>query len=180
MSYYSNKGEFNVSKQISPERKFIYYLGLGLIALGVILFLSGFISGPLEGMERFGETPAFFKRGIFGVGSIIIGLVLTSIGAKGAAGSGLILDPERARNDLKPFNEVKGEMIGDVLDNIGVVTAIVENIKINNEKNLNEVQNVNTVKEVKEVKEVIKIKCRKCSTLNDVDSKFCKGCGEEL
>lgn len=124
-----------MSKQISPERKFIYYLGLGLIALGVILFLSGFISGPLEGMERFGETPAFFKRGIFGVGSIIIGLVLTSIGAKGAAGSGLILDPERARNDLKPFNEVK---------------------------------------------EVIKIKCGKCSTLNDVDSKFCKGCGEEL
>ena len=82
-----------------------------------------------------------------------------NIGAKGAAGSGLLLDPDKAREDLKPFNEAKGGMINDVISNIDVVDKIA-----------------NTY----EKKEVIKIRCRSCESLNDEDAKFCKGCGKEL
>lgn len=80
------------------------------------------------------------------------------IGAKGAAGSGLVLDPDKAREDLKPYNEAKGGMINDVISNIDVVDKIITH----------------------EEKEVIKIKCRECGGLNEEDAKFCKSCGKEL
>lgn len=77
----------------------------------------------------------------------------------GAAGSGLLLDSDKAREDLKPFSEAKGGMINDVISNIDAIDQIT---------NLNE------------IKEVIKIKCRSCGSLNDEDSRFCKGGGKEL
>jgi hypothetical protein len=90
---------------------------------------------------------------------IIAGGIVSNIGARGAAGSGLILDPEQAREDLKPFNEARGGMINDVISNIDIVDKITH---------------------TQETKEIIKIKCRNCGGLNDEDAKFCKGCGHEL
>ena len=88
---------------------------------------------------------------------MVIGGIFTNIGSKGAAGSGIILDPEKAREDLKPFNSAKGEMINDVIENIDVV------------KNINHEQ-----------KEIIKVRCRNCGELNDEDAKFCKNCGGSM
>lgn len=90
---------------------------------------------------------------------IIAGSLIMTIGAKGAAGSGLLLDPEKAREDLKPFSESKGKMINDMISNIDVVDRISR---------------------PQEEKEVIRIKCRSCGVLNDEDAKYCKGCAEEL
>lgn len=74
-------------------------------------------------------------------------------GARGAAGSGLVLDPDNAREDLKPYNEATGKMINDVISNIDVVDKLSRQ---------------------GEEKEIIKIKCRSCGCLNDEDTKFCK------
>lgn len=63
------------------------------------------------------------------------------------------------REDLKPFNEAKGEMINDMVSNIDAVNQLTKS---------------------HEEKEIIKIKCRSCGSLNDEDAKFCKCCGKEL
>ena len=90
---------------------------------------------------------------------MIAGGYVTNIGAKGAAGSGLILIQTRWRSET--FNEAKGGMISDVINNIDFVDKIISSID-------------------NQQKEVIKIKCRNCSTLNDEDASFCKGCGQRL
>jgi len=147
--------------KITTERKITYYIGIGMIVLGFILFISVFfqvsslMNDPLRGLDS--QPP--FSNSMLGMILIIAGGIVTNIGAKGAAGSGILLDPEKAREDLKPFNEAKGEMINDVISNIDAVEKITK---------------------VHEEKEVIKIKCRNCGSLNDEDAKFCKSCGKEL
>ena len=146
--------------KITKKRKATYYVGIGMMVLGFILFISvffsfaSFMSNPFEGSG----TPSF-TNSILGMVLIIAGSIVMNIGAKGTAGSGLLLDPDKAREDLKPFNEAKGGMINDVISNIDVVDKI---IKPNGEK------------------EVIKIRCRSCGSLNDEDAKFCKSCGKDL
>jgi hypothetical protein len=44
---------------------------------------------------------------------IVIGAVISNIGARGAAGSGILLDPEQARDDLEPFSRMHGGMLKD-------------------------------------------------------------------
>lgn len=150
--------------RISNERKATYYIGLGMIILGFILFISvffsmaSFMNEPFAGGLGMRSGPSFMNS-IIGMVLMIAGSVVMSIGAKGAAGSGIILDPERAREDLKPYSEAAGGMINDVISNIDVVDKISK---------------------PREEKEVIKIKCRNCGSLNDEDAKYCKGCGKEI
>lgn len=149
-----------MSNKISKERKTIYYVGLGLTVLGVALFISSFFIVDME-PDFFGGMPPFFSRALVGMICAIIGGALTNIGAKGAAGSGLLLDPEKAREDLKPYSAAKGKMINDTIENIDIV------------KNIGN-------KEGKGTKEIIKIKCRECGALNDEDAKYCKSCGGNI
>lgn len=145
---------------ISSERKITYYIGLGMVILGFILFISlffsvaSFMNNPtrLFGMER---GPSFMPA-ILGMVLMISGSVVMNIGAKGAAGSGIILDPEKAREDLKPYSKAAGGMINDVISNIDTVNKSINS------------------------KEVIKIRCRSCGSLNDEDAKYCKSCGEKM
>jgi hypothetical protein len=146
--------------KISKERKVTYYIGIGMIILGFILFISVFFSAAsFMSKPNMSEGGPSFMNAIIGMIFIIGGGIVSNIGAKGAAGSGLLLDPEMAREDLKPFNEAKGGMINDVISNIDVLDQFTSK---------------------HEEKEVIKIKCRDCASLNDEDAKFCKGCGKEL
>lgn len=147
-----------MSSKISGERKAIYYIGIVFIVLGVILFMSSFFVKTDPGFSM--ETPSFFKRAVIGMICMIVGSVISAIGRLGAAGSGILLDPEKAREDLKPFSEATGKMINDAIENIDVV------------KNISQPS--------KESREVIKIKCRECGELNEEDAKFCKKCGEKL
>lgn len=146
--------------KITKQRKVTYYIGMGMMVVGFLMFMSVFVSTAI-----FMNNPFMYDRGpsfvgpVFGMLLMIAGTFVLNIGAKGAAGSGLVLDPEKAREDLKPFNEAKGGMINDVVSNIDILDNMV--------KNSNE-------------KEVIKIRCRSCGSLNDEDSKFCKNCGKEI
>lgn len=152
-------GGDNVSK-ISGGRKVTYYIGLGMIVLGAIFFFSVFFSAvSLINNPSWGNGIPSFANAVVGMILIIVGFVVMNIGARGTAGSGLLLDPEKAREDLKPFSEAKGEMINDVISNIDAVDKITK---------------------PHEEKEIIKIRCKSCGSLNDEDAKFCKGCGKEL
>jgi hypothetical protein len=147
-----------MSNKISNQRKVLYYIGICIVFVGFLLFMSSFFVKMDKNFSM--ETPSFFKRAVLGMICMIVGSVLASIGRSGTAGSGFLLDPEKAREDLKPFNESKGKMINDVIENID----IAKNIK-------------QPSKEIESI-EVIKIKCRECGILNDEDAKFCKNCGK--
>ena len=153
--------------KISKKRKATYYIGLGIIVLGFILFLSLFIqfavavkesvANPF--MDPFDREPPSFLNAVIGFILIIVGGFITNVGAKGAAGSGLKLDPEEAVEDLKPFNEAKGKMINDIISNIDAIDNIAN---------------------AQAPKEIIKIRCKACNCLNDEDAKFCKNCGAPI
>ena len=92
-------------------------------------------------------------NGFIGFILIIIGQSISILGARGLAGSGLILDPKQAREDLKPYSSQVGGMINDALEEVDLLN---------------------------ESKEVIKVRCPSCKTLNDEDAKYCKKCGAQL
>lgn len=148
--------------EISKKRKATYYLGTGMIALGFVLFVSVFFSfaGLMKNPQQlfYGGGPSF-ANAIIGMLLMIVGSVVRNLGAKGAAGSGLLLDPEKAREDLKPFSEAAGGVINDAISNMDIAKKFT-----------------GTGKD----KEIIKIRCRNCGTLNDEDASFCKSCGKPL
>lgn len=151
--------------KISGGRKAVYYSGIIIAVLGSVLFISVFFaaSGLTDGMSAgpfLGKLGLPFGRAATGIVLIPVGFALMNIGARGAAGSGVVLDPDRATEDLKPFNEAKGRMINDVVDNIDAVQRITEPEKIRESE--------------------IKVRCRGCGALNDEDAKYCKSCGDKL
>ncbi len=137
-----------MSDKIPESRKNLYYAGMFLTIIGLILFLSNFVIVFTGNMFNFMPMLSF-------VGFILVALgqVIRTVGAKGVAGSGIILDPEKAREDMKPYSKAMGGVIDDVLENVDK-------------------------SETK--KEIVKIKCRNCETLNDEDAIYCKSCGEKL
>ena len=142
-------------KEISNERKIAYYGGMALTVIGVLTFLSTFLI--VLNPDCFFENPSmggFMTRPIIGFILIGLGGFLAKVGARGAAGSGLILDPKKAREDLSPWSSMAGGMVNDVLKETTIGSA--------------------------GAKEIIKVKCRGCSELNDEDAKFCKNCGQTI
>ena len=141
-----------MSKEISKNRKTLYYVGNGLTAIGFILFLSVFFVAFLNPFAMFGSDNPM-ANGFIGFILIIIGQFVSNIGARGAAGSGLILDPKQAREDLKPYSTQVGGMINDVLDEVD---------------------------KKPEEKEVVNVRCQSYKTLNYEDEKKKKKCGAIL
>jgi hypothetical protein len=147
-----------MTKRISQERKTAYYLGMVLIVLGAILFGSVFVTGAMH----FGDFSNFqsnakseMPRAFGGMALIALGGFLRVIGARGLAGSGTVLDPDRARDELEPYSRMVGGMIKDALDEADVHS------KQSPEK-------------------IVMIKCPSCGKLNEEDSKFCQECGKPL
>ena len=110
-------------RKISPERQGTYYVGMVLTGLGLILFMSTFVShcshfGDFTDFENRSKTT--FGTAIAGMICIGIGQFLMQLGREGVAGTGLKLDPEKAREDLEPWSRMKGGMLKDTLDEAGV------------------------------------------------------------
>ena len=140
-----------MTRQISDERKTAYYGGGVLIAIGFLLFLSVFITGA----RNFGNFSNFeanarsdMFRGFGGMALIVIGVVVRNIGARGLAGSGVVLDPDKAREELEPYSRMAGGMVKDALDEADVHLG-------------------------GKPEKVIMVKCRACGKLNEEDAKFC-------
>lgn len=145
----------NKNNQISGGRKALFYAGRIMMGIGLVLFLSVFVnvafSDPWQLVDSNPMAP-----GIIGFIMIFVGTLVSSVGAAGKAGSGMILDPEQAREDLKPFARQAGGMLSDALD----AADIKEHLSA--------------------AKEIVKVRCRSCGELNDEDAAFCKKCGERM
>jgi len=106
-------------RSISGERKASYYIGLVLTVAGFLTFGSVFVTAftSFGHSTPFGGPPAgLFIRALVGMGMIIAGRLLMRVGARGLAGSGVILDPDRARHDVEPWSRMAGGMARDALD----------------------------------------------------------------
>jgi ribosomal protein L40E len=141
--------------QISSERKTLFYVGRALMGIGLVLFLSVFVTFAFADPFAFPDSNPM-APGIVGFIMIFIGTLISNVGAHGKAGSGMILDPEQAREDLRPFSRQAGGMLNDALD----AADIKEHLSA--------------------TKEIIKVRCRSCGELNDEDSTFCKKCGTRM
>lgn len=148
-----------MTKRISEERQAAYYIGLGVMILGLILFLSGFVTflshfGDVSNFDSTAKTVGFLWFG--GIVLLIIGGIVRGIGAGGLAGSGVVLDPEEAREDLEPYARMVGGMAKDAFDEAGIALGR------------------------KEPERVIMVKCQACGKLNQDDAKFCQECGKKM
>jgi hypothetical protein len=150
-----------MTQQISEERKMAYYLGMLLMVIGGLLFFSVFITG-VRNFGNLGNVSNFASnaqssmfRAIFGMALMFVGGIMRGVGARGLAGSGVVLDPEKARQELEPYSRMAGGMVKDALDEANV------NLGNGPEK-------------------VIMIKCSACGKLNEEDSRFCQECGKSF
>ena len=151
--------EFRQDKTISPMRKALFYGGMALTAVGLLLFLSVFFSAATS----FGNFPAFdmgsgfMLRGTIGIILFIAGGFVRNIGARGLAGSGMVLDPLKAREDLSPYTGAAGGMARDAVDAFRRAGT-------------------DTQREDPQVM----VRCRACKSLNREDAKYCDKCGKAL
>jgi hypothetical protein len=106
-------------RQIPPERKAIFYIGMAVGVIGFLLFISTFFSAA----SSFGDFTNFEQRGrsmgtraVLGMVMMIAGGIMVGIGRMGLAGSGVKLDPEEARRDVEPWARMTGGVIKDALD----------------------------------------------------------------
>jgi hypothetical protein len=158
----------------------MYYGGMALIALGILVFVSTFFSGPEFGgrgtprpgdpdfwdraqaqHEEFGRgMHATMVRALLGMGLMVVGGILMNVGARGTAGSGVVLDPEKVRQDLEPWSRMGGGMLQDALSEVNVVKKVEEGMGTPQPQ--------------------VKIRCQKCQGLNDETAKFCNQCGSPI
>jgi len=148
-----------MSSEISEGRQATFYIGTAMMVIGGLIFGVTFlsiISSSNQSLDspNFGKMPNFAPI-IIGWGLVAVGFFVRTLGARGLAGSGVILDPEEARSDLEPYSRMVGGMVSDALDQARV--------------------NLGGKSET-----VVKVKCRSCGGLNEENAKFCQSCGKPL
>jgi hypothetical protein len=110
-------------RQIPPERKGIFYLGMVLLAAGFLCFISTFFStvssfGDFRNFEQRGRSMG--TRALIGMVMVIAGGIMANVGRMGLAGSGLKLDPEEARRDVEPWARMAGGVAKDAIEEAGI------------------------------------------------------------
>lgn len=152
-------------KQISEGRRSLYNAGLAVMIAGGCLFALSFLTVPVVMVSSFVSGQPGIPKGIIALPLVFlgafVGFVLIAAGgamrfiaARGTAGSGLMLDPEKAREDLKPWTGMAGGMVKDVLEEADIKAG--------------------------GLKQTVMIRCRHCQKLNEEDSKFCQECGKPI
>lgn len=110
-------------RQVSGGRKSAYYLGGALSIIGVLMFLSVFVTHAMNfgNFDNFqGQVQSAMFRAIGGMVLIVVGGAITNVGKRGLAGSGVLLDPEQAREDVEPWSRMEGGVMKDKLDEAGL------------------------------------------------------------
>lgn len=114
------------NNKISEGRQAAYYLGAVMMGIGVLMFLSVFVTAISsfggESMPGSGgsEMQSIGFRAIGGMVLMAVGAGIRGIGARGVAGSGVVLDPEQAREDLEPWARMAGGIVKDAVDESGI------------------------------------------------------------
>lgn len=110
-------------RQIPPERKTIYYIGMVVGIIGFLSFISVFFTfaahfGDFSNFEQRGRSSAM--RAVLGIVLMMAGGIMAGIGRMGLSGSGIKLDPEEARRDVEPWSRMAGGTLKDLLDEAGI------------------------------------------------------------
>ena len=155
-----------MTRRISQGRKATYYVGGVIMIIGGLMFFSTFVTfamhfGDFDNFEDNARSDIF--RAFGGMGLLILGGIIMGVGRRGLAGSGAVLDPKQAREDLEPYSRMAGGMFKDALDESGISLG-----------------SASRPGPQKVVERVVMIKCPACGTLNEEDSKFCQECGDKL
>jgi hypothetical protein len=111
------------NRKISEERKALYYIGMVVMVIGIILFISVFVTGisNFGNFDNFeGQAKSSMARAFGGMALMVVGGILRGIGARGLAGSGVVLDPQKAREDVEPWSRMAGGIIKDAIDETGI------------------------------------------------------------
>jgi RNA polymerase subunit RPABC4/transcription elongation factor Spt4 len=150
-------------KQIPPERKAIYYGGVALTGIGILMFLSTFVTfianfGNFDNFQ--GQAQSGFFRAFTGMALMVFGFFAMSVGARGWAGSHVVLDPEKARKDMEPWSRMSGGILQDALTEVEIVKMIEGRLD--------------------SPEPLVKVRCLKCQSLNDETAKFCNQCGSAI
>ena len=148
-------------REIPPGRKTTYYAGMVVSAVGALSFGSTFCIFAFNfGNFDFNPRPMIFLA-FGGFALIVVGGILMNLGRAGLAGSGVLLDPQKQRQDLEPWSRAAGGMVSDAVSEIGAVERVTQALE----------GRENTV---------VKVRCPKCRSLNDETAKFCNNCGAAL
>lgn len=147
-----------MSNEISEGRKVAFYLGACLQVVGALMFVSVFFTaaanfGDFHNFQANAKSEMF--RALGGMSLLVIGAVIRSIGARGMAGSGVILNPTKAREDLEPYSRMAGGMVKDALQEAGLGAG-------------------------REPVQAVMVRCQSCKCLNQETAKFCQECGSKL
>lgn len=146
-------------RTISSRRKGLYSMGVVLQILGGVGFLVCFLGFAMGGQAAVrshgqeGSPMQWWVGGVVCAVAIAAGGVLRTLAARGVAGAGLVLDPDRARQDLEPWARAGGGLLKDAVEEAGLARGEGERVAV---------------------------RCRGCRTLNDEDAKFCDHCGAAL
>ena len=151
------------NRNLSPERKAAYYVGVGIGFVGFLTFASVFVTGAMN----FGDFTDFDRRAksmmtraFVGMGLVIVGGVIASVSSHGLHGSRVLLDPGKERQDLEPWSRMQGGMIDDALSEV---------------KSLDRLAAAPAQPATQ-----VKVRCRQCAALNDEEARFCDQCGAAL
>lgn len=165
-------------RNFSPQQKSLYTFGLLLQGVGAVGFLVCFLGFALGGKAavdsrgQSGDPMAWWIGALVCMVLIVVGGFLRSLAARGAAGSGLVLDAEQARRDLEPWARMGGGMVKDALDEAGIGPRRRAAAPPDDGPAEDGSGSRGTP--------VTAIKCGHCHTLNDDDAKFCDECGAQL
>jgi len=105
-----------VPNLISSQRKTLFRVGQIIAGLGLLSFLSVFVSAAFG----IGGESTMPQRAVGGMIMMIGGGFLCVLAIGGAAGSGFNLDPDQARKDLEPWARLHGGLQKDALDEMGI------------------------------------------------------------
>lgn len=112
-----------MSLEISPQRKSLYKIGMATSAIGGLMILSTFVTflwhfGDFSDFDAHARSDGF--RAVGGMVLLIAGGFMMTLAARGPAGSGLTLDPNRAKEELEPWARMGGGLQKAALDEMGI------------------------------------------------------------
>lgn len=151
----------NSPPEIGDGRKLMYYGGMIASGIGLLLFLSVFLTfgQNLDPMQGPSMMRSFATRAVGGMLLMIVGQAVQRMGARGLAGSGMILDPQQARKDVEPWTRMAGGMANDALSEVDLAKHLSSGSA---------------------AEPAVKVRCPGCRALNDEAAKFCDQCGAAL
>lgn len=138
-------------RRIAPPRRNLYFCGMALTAIGVVLFglmLAVFIANFGSFDDLADRIQSQGLRALGGLVLFLVGSQLMRIGYMGGDRSDLLSAPQRFRELAQPSSRSYHPVAdADVLQVESAVATLV------------------------------KVRCTRCQTLNDEDAKTCVGCG---